>query len=128
MKGWTTLSILRIHNKTTAQFSKWYLRDYPVRVWEHPAGLFVAGYPKYSVAKYTFSMDYNSLSSSLIGIAVIFFANILLKLNLFRRNTRRVEKAVSPILTGIETIAGGKTISLAEQGELAETGIRYFGT
>lgn len=65
-------------------------------------------------------MDYKSLCSRLIGIVVIFFVNILLMPIIFWRNTRRVEKAVSLILTGIETIAGGKTISFPEQGELTD--------
>ncbi|QAT62233.1 HAMP domain-containing histidine kinase [Acidilutibacter cellobiosedens] len=103
-----------------AQFSKWYLQDYPVRVWKHPAGLFVVGYPKHSVVKYTFTMDYDYLFSGLIGIIVIFSANILLMLILFWHNIHRVEKAVSPILTGIEMMAEGKSVKLTEKGELKE--------
>ncbi|WP_334196128.1 sensor histidine kinase, partial [Muricomes intestini] len=103
-----------------AKFSKWYLGDFPVLVWEHPAGLFVVGYPPDSVVKYNFVLDRNYVSISLIGTALVFVVNILLMLLLFWHNTHRVEKAVGPILTGIETMAGGKEIQLAEQGELAE--------
>jgi len=37
-----------------AQFSRNYLMDYPVYVWEHSNGLVVVGYPKESLAKYYF--------------------------------------------------------------------------
>jgi hypothetical protein len=40
----------------------------------------------------------------------MFLANILLMIILFWRNTHRVEKAVSPILAGIETITAGTPI------------------
>jgi len=103
-----------------AQFSKWFLKDYPVFVWEHPSGLFVLGYPKSYVEKYNFVIDRNYISAAIIGIIVIAVANMFFVLLLFLRNTRRVEKAVSPILEGIETIAGGENVELAEHGELAE--------
>lgn len=103
-----------------AKFSKWYLKDYPVLAWEHPAGLFVVGYPPDSIVKNNFILDKNYVSIGLIGTALVFTANILLMLLLFWRNTHRVEKAVSPILTGIETMSEGREIHLAEQGELSK--------
>lgn len=39
---------------------------------------------------------------------------------LFWHNIHRVEKAVSPILTGIEMMAEGKSVKLTEKGELKE--------
>ncbi|WP_304634982.1 sensor histidine kinase KdpD, partial [uncultured Oscillibacter sp.] len=36
------------------------------------------------------------------------------------KNTRHVEKAVTPILRGIETVSSGQLVSLPEKGELAE--------
>ncbi|MFD2876660.1 hypothetical protein ACFTAO_12920 [Paenibacillus rhizoplanae] len=34
-----------------AKFSRYYLLEYPVYIWEHPEGLIVVGYPKYSYEK-----------------------------------------------------------------------------
>lgn len=103
-----------------AQFSRWYLQDYPVYVWVHPAGLLVVGYPKNSIVKYSFSISTESVTAEIVGLAVLFSANVLLMLILFWRNTHKVEKAVKPILTGIDTIAKGKAVALPEKGELAE--------
>ena len=104
-----------------AQFSRWYLQDYPVSVWAHPAGLFVIGYPKDSVVKYSFSMtSAKAVTAELAGWSILFAANVLLMLILFWRNTYKVEKAVKPILTGIGAIVQGESVSLPEKGELAE--------
>lgn len=103
-----------------AKFSKWYLMDYPLLMWEHPAGLFVVGYPPNSLVKKNLILGKNYTSIGLVGTSLVFAANILLMLLLFWRNIHRVEKAVSPILTGIETMSEGKGIHLSEQGDLAE--------
>ena len=47
-------------------------------------------------------------------------SNITLMLLLFWNNTRKIEKAVGPILNGIERIAQGKSVMLSEKGELTE--------
>lgn len=103
-----------------AKFSRWYLQEYPVYVWEHPLGLFIAAYPKGSMQKYNFSMDSSYLSTGVLGVFTVVAANLLLMLFLFWKNTHNVEKAIGPILTGISAMAKGKTISLEEKGELAE--------
>ena len=46
--------------------------------------------------------------------------NLLLLISLFLRNTRRVEKAMSPILQGIQDLSQGQHHHLEECGELAE--------
>ena len=103
-----------------AKFSRWYLQEYPVYVWEHPLGLFITAYPKGSMQKYNFSMDSSYLSTGVLGVFTVVAANLLLMLFLFWKNTHNVEKAIGPILTGISAMAKGKTISLEEKGELAE--------
>lgn len=103
-----------------ARFSRWYLQDYPVSVWEHPAGLFVVGRPKHSVVKYAYSTSEGAVWAEYTGVAAVFTANLLLMLILFWRSTRRVEKAVQPVLSGIETMAHGLPTELSEQGELAD--------
>lgn len=103
-----------------AQFSRWYLQDFPVYVWAHPAGLLVIGYPKDSIIKHSFSINAQAVMAEIVGLVVLFAANILLMLILFWRNTHKVEKAVKPILTGIGTISQGKAVALPEKGELAE--------
>lgn len=103
-----------------AKFSRWYLQDYPVYVWEHPSGLFVIGYPPNSMQKYNVSVDASYLYTYIFGLLAAFIVNVLLMLLLFWHSTRKVEKAVRPILTGINTMAQGRPVNLEERGELAE--------
>ncbi len=44
-----------------ASFSKWYLKGYPVSVWETDGGLVVLGYPKDSIWKYNIVQDIEGL-------------------------------------------------------------------
>jgi len=103
-----------------AKFSRWYLRDYPVTIWEHPLGLFVVGYPPNSIQKYSFSMETEFLRTYIGGIGIEFAANVLLMLLLFWSNSRRIEKSIKPILAGIGAMAHGCPVNLDEHGELAE--------
>ena len=103
-----------------AKFSRWYLGDYPVYVQEHPQGLLVVGGEKGSQAKYYFSVSESYARKLLVGLAAVFLTNIIVVVLLIWKNTRHVEKAVTPILRGIETVSSGQPVSLPEKGELAE--------
>ncbi|MBS6533774.1 MAG: HAMP domain-containing histidine kinase [Oscillospiraceae bacterium] len=104
-----------------AAFSRWYLQDYPVKVWGQPDGrLMVVGFAPGTQAKYYFSMETSYLKMLLVGAAMALLINLLLLISLFLRNTRRVEKAMSPILQGIQDMSRGQHHHLEECGELAE--------
>ena len=103
-----------------ATFSRWYLGDYPVYVQEHPQGLLVVGGEKGSQVKYYFSVSESYARKLLVGLAAVFLTNIIVVVLLIWKNTRHVEKAVTPILRGIETVSSGQPVSLPEKGELAE--------
>ena len=103
-----------------AKFSRWYLGDYPVYVREHPQGLLVVGGEKGSRAKYYFSVNESYVRKLFVGLVVVFLTNIIVVVLLIWKNTRHVEKAVTPILRGIETVSSGQPVSLPEKGELAE--------
>ena len=104
-----------------ASFSRWYLQDYPVKVWaREDGGLMVVGFAPGSWVKYYFSMETPALLRLLAGAVVVFAFNLLLMVFLMLRNTRRVEKAMSPILQGIQDLGRGRHRALEEKGELAE--------
>ena len=103
-----------------AQFSRWYLQEYPVFVWQQPAGLFVLAYPANSLQRYNFAMETGDVWAMVITAFGVFFVSILLMLFLLWRSTRRVERAMKPILSGISAMARGRSIQLEEHGELAE--------
>ncbi len=109
-----------------AKFNRWYLQDYPVYVLEHPAGLLVIGCEPNSIVKYNFALDVTYLTTIALGIGIVIIVNVLLIVLLFWRNTRNVEKAVVPILNGIETISQGNPIDLPAKGELAEINIKLI--
>ena len=103
-----------------AKFSRWYLGDYPVYVQEHPQGLLVVGGEKGSRVKYYFSVNESYVRKLSVGLAAVFLTNIIVVVLLIWKNTRHIEKAVTPILRGIETVSSGQPVSLPEKGELAE--------
>ena len=103
-----------------ARFSRWYLEDHPVYVQEHPQGLLVVGGEKGSRAKYCFSVNESYVKKLLVGLIAVFLTNIIVVVLLIWKDTRHIEKAVTPILRGIETVSSGKPVSLPEKGELAE--------
>lgn len=104
-----------------ASFSRWYLEDYPVKIWTRADGkLMVVGYQPGTLVKYYFSLEWPYMGVLLGGIAAVFIINLLLIIFLILRNTRKVEKAMTPILQGIQNLSHGKAAHLAEQGELAE--------
>ena len=104
-----------------ASFSRWYLEDYPVKIWTRADGnLIVVGYQPGTLVKYYFSLEWPYVGVLLGGIATVFIINLLLIVFLILRNTRKVEKAMAPILQGIQNLSHGKVPHLEEQGELAE--------
>ena len=104
-----------------ASFSRWYLEDYPVKVWTRADGnLMVVGFPPRTLVKFYYALEWPYMGVLLDGIAAAFIINLLLIIFLILRNTRKVEKAMTPILQGIQNLSHGKALHLEEQGELAE--------
>ena len=104
-----------------ASFSRWYLEDYPVKIWTRADGnLMVVGYQPGTLVKYYFSLEWLYMGVMLGGVAAVFIINLLLIVFLILRNTRKVERAMTPILQGIQNLSHGKAPHLEEQGELAE--------
>lgn len=112
------------HSYTSAEvasFSRWYLEDYPVKIWTRMDGcLMVVGYQPGALVKYYFSLEWPYMGVMFGGIAAVFMINLLLIVFLILRNTRKIERAMTPILQGIQNLSHGKPSHLDEQGELAE--------
>lgn len=112
------------HSYTSAEvasFSRWYLEDYPVKIWTRMDGcLMVVGYQPGALVKYYFSLEWPYMGVMFGGIAAAFMINLLLIVFLILRNTRKIERAMTPILQEIQNLSHGKPSHLDEQGELAE--------
>lgn len=113
-----------------AIFSRWYLDDYPVKVWKHPDGLLVIGFPPGTRVHYYFSVKTYNLYAAFFCIICALIINICVMVILFTRNTRKVEIAMRPIMDGIHKLSQGEAFHLEEKGELAEinTGLNHAGT
>ena len=103
-----------------AEMTRWYLQEYPVFVSNQSDELLVIGYPKDSFWKISAYKTFASIKIDILGLVSLFLLNIVIVLILFVHNSRKVEKSIKPILTGIEEISAGKNTQLVEHGELAE--------
>ena len=103
-----------------AEMTRWYLQEYPVFVSNQSDELLVIGYPKDSFWKISAYKTFESIKIDILGLVSLFLLNIVIVLILFVHNSRKVEKSIKPILTGIEEISAGKNTQLVEHGELAE--------
>ena len=103
-----------------AEMTRWYLQKYPVFVSNQSDELLVIGYPKDSFWKISAYKTFASIKIDILGLVSLFLLNIVIVLILFVHNSRKVEKSIKPILTGIEEISAGKNTQLVEHGELAE--------
>ena len=57
-----------------ASFSRWYLEDYPVKIWTRADGkLMVVGYQPGTLVKYYFSLEWPYMGVLLGGIAAVFY-------------------------------------------------------
>lgn len=104
-----------------AIFSRGYLADYPVFVWDADSGLLVLGYPKDSYTKLT--SNYFSIQS--IKTLPLYFSgmlavDLLLMFFFYHLSKQKIIKNTEPIILSIETLSTGKPISLSINGELSE--------
>ena len=104
-----------------ALFSKGYLEDYPVFVWNTDEGLLVLGYPKDSYTKLTsnyYSIEaIQKLPFYIIGMLGMDALCLFLA---YYFSKRRIIQNTAPIVDAIETLADGKPASLHIDGELSE--------
>lgn len=103
-----------------AGFSRWYLKDYPVKVWTHPDGLLVLASEKNSVWKQQLVLDMNTVNESNRILLVFLLGNTLLILLLCLLFGYRFYRSLKPVALGIETLAEEKSIRLPEKGMTAE--------
>ena len=104
-----------------ALFSKGYLEDYPVFVWNTDEGLLVLGYPKNSYMKLT-SNYYSIEAIQKIPFYVMGMLGMdaLCLFLAYYFSKRRIIQNTEPIVEAIETLADGKPASLHIDGELSE--------
>ena len=103
-----------------AAFSRYYLKDYPVSTWKHPNGLVVVGSPKHSLWKIAYMVPYSEIKAMPRRIIFIVVCDLLILFLLYFIIDRKSMKAVSNVLSGIQSLAEGKLIRLKEKGTFSE--------
>ena len=104
-----------------ALFSKGYIEDYPVFVWNTDDGLLVLGYPTDSYTKLT-SNYYSIAALRRLPIFVLGMLglDVLCLFLAYYFSKRRIIHNTEPIVSAVETLADGKPVSLHISGELSE--------
>ncbi|MBO5056367.1 MAG: sensor histidine kinase [Lachnospiraceae bacterium] len=99
-----------------ASFSRWYLHDYPVRVWRGERGLLVAGYEKNSMWKYTAEVSMDFLENMGRYFLVFLYGNLLVILIAVGVLGYRYYLSLRPLSEGIGALAANRKIHLNEKG------------
>ena len=104
-----------------ALFSKGYLEDYPVFVWNTADGLLVLGYPKNSYMKLT--SNYYSIAAIQrlpLFLMGMLGTDLICLFIAYYCSRRKIIRNTEPIVAAVEKLSDGKAISLHVDGELAE--------
>lgn len=106
-----------------AAFSKWYLNDYPVNVWQTNNGLLVFGSEKGSLWKHEISFPENMMENIFLYIGVFLIINFSVAIILALFSGLRFFKGLKTVAAGVKDISEKKPVSLHIKGpfkELAE--------
>ncbi len=102
-----------------ASMSRWYLKDYPVKVWEHSGGLFVAAQPKNSIAKYEMEFRVSALKAFPSYLGAYLLCNLLIVFFLSLFFGIRLYKSLKSVAGGIENLHLQRPLNLPERGMTA---------
>ncbi len=103
-----------------AEFSRYYLEDYPVFCWEHSGGLVVLGYPKNSYTKNFYISSVRNFWMSLHWLGLLLGGNVALLILLYAFLSWRTVKPIEPILNGVQSLSRGEPVLLEEKGLFSE--------
>ncbi len=109
-------------------FTRWYLNDYPVKVWQTKEGLLVAGGKKNSLWKFTLELPMGFMNHIGQYFHVIVGANLLIILCVVGFSGYRYYKSLCPLSEGIEALSQNRQIHLAEKGVAGELAVRLNRT
>ena len=103
-----------------AGLSRWYLKDYPVKVWQHRDGLFVVGNPKNSMWKIGIEFPMKTMDNSRFWIPMFLILNLVTAVILALLSGLRLFLSLKKLTIGIEDLAQMKPVSMPAQGILGD--------
>ncbi|WP_044480630.1 sensor histidine kinase [Paenibacillus antibioticophila] len=107
-----------------ALFSRYYLMEYPVYIWEHEDGLVVVGYPKKSHWKYQFDVLSDWMSSLPLRLVMLLLLNAAVALLISVVIGMRLMRGIRPLVDGVHSIAREEPVQLNSKeifGDLARS-------
>lgn len=111
-----------------AAFTRWYLNDYPVKVWKADQGLLVAGREKSSAWKYTLEFPMNFMESIGKYVFIVLEVNLLIILLLIAFFGYRYYRSLLPLSEGIEALSDNQSIHLPEKGVTSQLAVQINQT
>jgi signal transduction histidine kinase len=103
-----------------ASFSRWYLNEYPVRVWRHPDGLLVLGSPPGAMWKHAIEMPEQMVGNFPAWVSGALIANSAAALVLALLFGLRLFRALKPLIKGIDDLAETRPVRLSTGGLLGD--------
>ena len=103
-----------------ASFSRWYLKDYPVRVWHVKDLLLVFAYDKEDMVVYSSLVDRSTFERLPANIRRFVLGNLFVFLGVVLLFAYRFYASLRPISEGIESLSQKKPIHLKEKGSVRE--------
>lgn len=103
-----------------AGFTRWYLKGYPVNVWQHSDGLLVLGNAKDSMWKYSLEYSQTFMDSALMWIPAILIFNGIVAVLLALLFGLRLFHSLAPLAKGIEDMAKKRPVALTPRGLLGD--------
>lgn len=103
-----------------AAFSRWYLMDYPVRVWRNGECLAVFGLEKESIVKIHAVYDMELIDRVPVIMKCLLIVNLLLFACLALGMAYRFYRSLKPIAEGIESLEEKEALMLSEKGILGD--------
>nr|UWI50817.1 HAMP domain-containing histidine kinase [Clostridioides difficile] len=103
-----------------AKFSKFFLKDYPVYVWEHPKGLLVTGYPKDKYTRFNLTYTVREIEQFPKLILIMLLLNAIITFLIALFIGLKMVKSIKPIITGMKIISKGEPVLLQEKGILSD--------
>lgn len=103
-----------------ASFSRWYLCDYPVRVWSKGENLFVFAWPKEMFTKYMWEFRTSEISKLPFYIKYGIFLNIFVIILFILVLGWRFYKALKPVGEGIDRLSRQEPVQMREKGMASE--------
>lgn len=111
-----------------ASFSRWYLMDYPVRVWRNGDGLMVFGLEKRSITRIQAVYDMEILERVPAVIKSLLIANVVILIGLALVMAYRFHRSLKPIAKGIESLEEKEVLELPEKGLLGDLAVKLNKT